>query len=161
MRRSVRILLAALILSVWSDPAVGDGHNQDELARQFTVYPIGYVRKAEGRTTIVLDEKFQDGLLGLGGLSQIYVIWWFDRNDTPEKRAILQVHPRSNPENPLTGVFATRAPVRPNLIALTLCNIVSVTDNVVEIEGIDAFDGTPVLDIKPYITELTEKNVSG
>ena len=52
--------------------------------------------------------------------------------------------------DPLTGVFATRSPVRPNLVALTLCKIVSVKENVVEVEKIDAFDDTPVIDIKPY-----------
>jgi tRNA-Thr(GGU) m(6)t(6)A37 methyltransferase TsaA len=97
-----------------------------------------------------LDKKFERGLLGLEAWSHIQVIWWFDKNDTPQKRAILQVHPRGDPKNPLTGVFACRAPVRPNLIALTLCKIVSVKDNVVEVEKIDAFEGTPVLDIKPY-----------
>ena len=56
-----------------------------------------------------------------------------------------------NREDPLTGVFATRSPVRPNLIALTLCKIVAVKDNVIQIEKTDAFDGTPVLDIKPFI----------
>jgi len=79
----------------------------------------------------------------------VQVFWWFDRNDTPQKRAILQVHPRGNPQNPLTGVFACRAPVRPNLIALSLCKIVSVKGNV-EVEKIDAFEGTPILDLKPY-----------
>jgi tRNA (Thr-GGU) A37 N-methylase len=54
-------------------------------------------------------------------------------------------------ENPLTGVFACRAPVRPNLIALSLCKIVSVKGNVIELEKIDAWDNTPVIDIKPYI----------
>jgi tRNA (adenine37-N6)-methyltransferase len=63
---------------------------------------------------------------------------------------MLQVHPRSNKNNPLTGVFACRAPVRPNLIALSLCKIVSVKGNVVEVDKIDAFEGTPVLDLKPY-----------
>ena len=151
MRRSVRSLLASLFLSVCCAPAAGKDHNQDEPAQQFTVRPVGYVRKTDSTATIVLDEKYQAGLLGLDGFSHVYVVWWFDRSDTPEKRAVLQVHPRGNPENPLTGVFATRAPIRPNLIALTLCRIVSVTDNVVEVEGIDAFDGTPVLDMKPYI----------
>jgi tRNA (Thr-GGU) A37 N-methylase len=47
-------------------------------------------------------------------------------------------------------VFATRSPVRPNLIALSLCKVISVRDNVVEVDKIDAFEGTPVLDIKPY-----------
>jgi tRNA-Thr(GGU) m(6)t(6)A37 methyltransferase TsaA len=106
------------------------------------------VRKAEGRTTIVLDKKYQPGLLRFEKLSEVWVLWWFDRNDTPEKRAILQVHPRGNPDNPLTGVFATHSPVRPNLIAMTRCKIISVKDNVIEIESIDAFPDTPVLDLK-------------
>ncbi len=116
----------------------------------FTVHPIGQVQKAKGRTLIVLDKKYQQGLLGLDGFSHVHVVWWFDKNDTPEKRAVLQVHPRGDLKNPLTGVFATRSPFRPNLIALSLCKIVSVKDNVVEVEKIDAFEGTPVLDLKPY-----------
>lgn len=118
--------------------------------RSFIMRPIGQIQNAEGRTLIVLDKAYQPGLLGLDGFSHVQVFWWFDRNDTPEKRAILQVHPRGNAKNPLTGVFATRSPLRPNLIALSLCKIVAVKENVVEIEKIDAFEGTPVLDLKPY-----------
>jgi tRNA (Thr-GGU) A37 N-methylase len=66
------------------------------------------------------------------------------------KRAILQVHPRGNLQNPLTGVFACRSPVRPNLIALSLCKIVSVRGNVVEIDKIDAAENSPILDLKPF-----------
>ncbi|MCX7885810.1 MAG: TrmO family methyltransferase, partial [Verrucomicrobiae bacterium] len=80
----------------------------------------------------------------------VQVFWWFDKNDTPQHRATLQVHPRGDKKNPPTGVFACRAPVRPNLIALSLCKIVSVKTNVVEVDKIDAFEGTPVLDLKPY-----------
>ena len=54
-------------------------------------------------------------------------------------------------QNPLTGVFACRAPVRPNLIALSVCKILSVRGNVVTLDDLDAFDGTPVLDLKPFI----------
>jgi tRNA-Thr(GGU) m(6)t(6)A37 methyltransferase TsaA len=151
MSHRVRTLLVVVVLGVGSSPAAGEDRNRDELAQQFTVHPIGSVRKGDARTTIVLDEKYRAGLLGLGDFSHLYVLWWFNRNDTPEKRAILQVHPRGDRGNPLTGVFATRAPVRPNLIALTLCKVVSVMENVIEIEGIDAFDGTPILDLKPYI----------
>jgi tRNA-Thr(GGU) m(6)t(6)A37 methyltransferase TsaA len=116
----------------------------------FTVRPIGRVEKPEGRSLIVLDKKYQPGLLGLGQWSHVQVIWWFDKNDVPQKRSILQVHPRGDKNNPLTGVFACRAPVRPNLIALSLCRIVSVNDNIIELEGIDADADTPVLDLKPY-----------
>jgi tRNA (Thr-GGU) A37 N-methylase len=76
------------------------------------------------------------------------VVYWFHLNDTPEKRAVLQVHPQGNKANPMRGVFATHSPVRPNLIAISRCKILAVKDNVVEIDSIDAFTGTPVLDLK-------------
>ena len=115
---------------------------------EYKVHPIGWVRKSEGRTYLVINEEYQDALMGVEKLDALWVLWWFDRNDTPEKRSILQVHPYGDPVNPLRGVFATRAPVRPNLIALTRCDIISVQGNVIEIEDIDAFADTPILDLK-------------
>jgi tRNA (adenine37-N6)-methyltransferase len=115
---------------------------------EFTVFPVGHVRDKDSKKSIVLDKKYVPATLGMKAGDRIWVIWWFDRNDTPEKRAILQVHPRGNPKNPLRGVFATRSPMRPNLIALTACKVTAVKENVIEVEGLDAFDGTPVLDIK-------------
>ncbi|MHB1034267.1 MAG: tRNA (N6-threonylcarbamoyladenosine(37)-N6)-methyltransferase TrmO [Pirellulales bacterium] len=141
-----RPLAVLLIFTFAAISAVGE----DAPRGQFAVYPIGRVKMSEGRTLIVLDKKYQPGLLGLERWSHVQVIWWFDKNDSPGKRSLLQVHPRGNAANPLTGVFACRAPVRPNLIALSLCRIVSVKENVVEVETIDAFEGTPVLDLKPF-----------
>jgi tRNA-Thr(GGU) m(6)t(6)A37 methyltransferase TsaA len=115
----------------------------------YQVHPIGWVRKLPGRTFIEVDRRYQPALLGVEDLSAIWVLYWFDRNDTPEQRSILQVHPRGNPDNSMRGVFATRAPVRPNLIALSRCRILSVKDNIIEIDGIDAFADSPVLDLKP------------
>ena len=127
----------------------------EELAnKSFTLHPIGQVQNKNGRIVIVLDKKYREGLLGLEKWSHLQVIWWFDKNDTPQKRAILQVHPRGDKDNPLTGVFACRAPVRPNLIALSLCKIISVKDNLIEVDKIDAFEGTPVIDLKPYAPGL-------
>ena len=120
----------------------------------YSVHPIGHVEKHNGKTTVVLKQQYVPGLLRLDDFSHVWVIWWFDRNDTPEMREILQVHPRRDNRNPLSGVFATRAPVRPNLIGLTLCRIIAVNENVIEIDTIDAFDGTPVIDLKPYIPSL-------
>ena len=116
--------------------------------QSFTVYPIGKVLKKEGRSFIVLDERYLAGLKGLQKHSYVTVVYWFDKNDTPEKRAILQVHPRADKSNPLTGVFATHSPFRPNLIATSKCDIIEIRENVIEVEDIDAFDGTPVLDLK-------------
>ena len=146
MAKSAVVIIALLFTINW--PILAD----EAISTQVPVYqvhPIGWVRKHAGKTTIVVHEIYQSALLGVEELSSIWVLYWFDRNDTPERRSILQVHPRRNPANPLRGVFATRAPVRPNLIALSRCNIVSVQGNVIEIDYIDAFPDTPVLDIKP------------
>jgi tRNA-Thr(GGU) m(6)t(6)A37 methyltransferase TsaA len=148
MKRVCVFALLIVVLGIFSAPRVWPHDAQQKAVKEFKVYPIGYVRKAEGRTTIVLDKKYQPGLLRFEKLSEVWVLWWFDRNDTPEKRSVLQVHPRGDPNNPLTGVFATHSPVRPNLIAMTRCKIISVKDNVIEIESIDAFPDTPVLDLK-------------
>ncbi len=119
--------------------------------KSFTLRPIGVVEKpAEGRPRIRIAAPFTDGLLGLENWSHVVVLYWFDRNDVTQKRAILQVHPQGNAANPLTGVFACRSPVRPNLIAFSVCKIVSVAGGVVTVEALDAFDGTPVVDLKPY-----------
>jgi tRNA-Thr(GGU) m(6)t(6)A37 methyltransferase TsaA len=123
-------------------------------AEFFNLVPIGHVEKRPGRTVVRLEARYQEGLLGLEQWSHIWVLYWFDRNDTPEKRAVLQVHPRGNADNPLTGVFATRSPMRPNLVALNLCRVLSIQGTDIEIEGTDAFDQTPVLDIKPYISAI-------
>jgi tRNA-Thr(GGU) m(6)t(6)A37 methyltransferase TsaA len=143
----IRFTIACVLAAV----VVAGNVKAEDSPTEFKLHPIGHIKKAEGQTQIVLDEKHQPGLLGVDGYSHIYMIWWFDKNDTPERRAILQVHPMGNRHNPLTGVFGTRSPVRPNLIALTLCKVISVKGNVIEIEKTDAFDGTPVLDIKPFI----------
>jgi tRNA-Thr(GGU) m(6)t(6)A37 methyltransferase TsaA len=59
-----------------------------------------------------------------------------------------------NKANPLTGVFATRSPVRPNPIALFSCKVVAIEGRLIHVESIDAFDGSPILDIKPYIPSI-------
>ncbi len=63
----------------------------------------------------------------------------------------MRLHPRGDPELPLMGVFSTRAPVRPNPIAVSVVKLLKITGNVLTVKGLDAFDGTPVLDIKPHL----------
>jgi tRNA (adenine37-N6)-methyltransferase len=150
MRHASILLWTALVGGLWLT-YTGQADDKPDALLEFRMNPIGHIEKTDERTLIVLDKKYESGLLGLDGFSHAYVLWWFDRNDTPDGRSVLQVHPRGNKKNPLTGVFATRSPRRPNLIALTLCKIVSVDGNVVEIERTDAFPGTPILDIKPFI----------
>jgi tRNA-Thr(GGU) m(6)t(6)A37 methyltransferase TsaA len=128
-----------------------DPDSPEEIKKQdqsFTVHPIGKVVKKDGRSFIVLDKQYQAGLRGLEKHAYVNVVYWFDKNDTPENRAVLEVHPRGDRSNPLTGVFATHSPFRPNLLAISKCDIIEVTENIIEIKDIDAFDGSPVLDLK-------------
>lgn len=143
------LLLMGFTLCVLASQKDFSGDKEKE--KFFKIWPIGKVKKSGGVTTIEIDPAYHKALLGLKDFSHIHVFYWFDRNDTPQKRAILQVHPRGNRRLPLTGVFATRAPVRPNLIALSTCKIISIKDCSIRIDSIDAFDNSPVIDIKPYI----------
>jgi tRNA-Thr(GGU) m(6)t(6)A37 methyltransferase TsaA len=146
LKRTFCYLLLGTLMSL---SHAGEKSSMDQ--QTFTLKPIGTVEKEGSHTTLVLNKELEPALMGLENYSHVWVLWWFDKNDTPEKRSILQVHPRGNKANPMRGVFATRSPVRPNLIAQTLCKVISVEGNVVHIDKIDAFEGTPVLDLKPYI----------
>ena len=118
---------------------------------KFTVEPVGVVRKHDGDVWLEIHAPYRDALLGLEAFSHMTVLFWFHRNDTPEKRRTLQVHPRKDAGNPLTGVFATHSPMRPNLIGMTRCRILGISGGRVDIDDIDALDETPVIDIKCYI----------
>jgi len=120
---------------------------------EYVISPIGIIKKKGEAAEIIVYDAYTDGLLGLEGFSHISVLYWFHENDTAEKRRTLQVHPRRNPENPLTGVFATHSPLRPNLVAVSLCKIVSIDGNRIRVEGIDAIDSSPVIDIKCHIPD--------
>ena len=121
------------------------------MVSEYKILPIGFIQKEKKKVWIEIDEKYTDALLGLDGFSHINVFYWFHQNDTLENRKVLQVHPRRDRKNPLTGVFATHSPRRPNLIACSLCKILSIQENTIFIDDIDALAGSPVIDIKCYI----------
>lgn len=98
---------------------------------------------------IVINPEFAEGLDGVEEFSHIVVLFWLDR--PRDKQAPLKVHPEAREDMPLVGVFATRAPVRPNPIGLTTVELLGRDGNVLLVRGLDAYNGTPVLDIKPYL----------
>jgi tRNA-Thr(GGU) m(6)t(6)A37 methyltransferase TsaA len=122
-----------------------------DMPSTFHLVPIGTIHKNEEKTWIEIERPYLPAMDGLAGFSHINVFFWFHENDHPEGRQVLKVHPRKDNANPLTGVFATHSPLRPNLIGMTLCRILAVAPPEIVIDQIDAFDGTPVLDIKCYI----------
>ncbi len=117
----------------------------------FEIAPIGFVRRTDEAVWIEIAPPFLPAMDGLEDFSHIQVLFWFDRNDHAEGRSVLKVHPCRDPENPLTGVFATHSPLRPNLIGLSLCRIETIKAERIYIDRIDALDDTPVVDIKCFI----------
>jgi tRNA-Thr(GGU) m(6)t(6)A37 methyltransferase TsaA len=126
----------------------------------FTMTPVGYVRggrvevedDAWGSVTarIELDGFTADALLALDDFSHVEVLFVFDRVD-PDGVCRGARHPRGRADWPLVGIFAQRAKDRPNRIGSTVCEVVAVVGTALEVRGLDAVDGTPVLDLKPYL----------
>jgi tRNA-Thr(GGU) m(6)t(6)A37 methyltransferase TsaA len=99
---------------------------------------------------VVVDAGLTEALEGLEDFSHIIVLYWMHRLDE-SKDMPLKVHPMGDRELPLTGRFATRAPSRPNPIGQATVALLERRGNVLKVKGLDAIDGTPVIDIKPYI----------
>lgn len=122
----------------------------------FIVNPIGRVRITQGNTLIEVDRMYCPALRELDGFSHVNVIWWFDEYDNDEARNVLEatVPYKKGPQT--VGVFATRSEFRPNPVALTAVQILNIDyeKGIIRIAFIDAHDGTPVIDLKPYTPSL-------
>jgi tRNA-Thr(GGU) m(6)t(6)A37 methyltransferase TsaA len=129
----------------------------------WAMQPIGYVRspykstreipkglgaKHEAEGALEILPEFEPGLKDIEGFSHLFVIWAFDRSDGCD----LVVTPPS--DNQPHGVFATRSPRRPNPIGLTVVQLLSREGPALRVRGIDMLEGTPILDIKPYLSNI-------
>jgi tRNA (adenine37-N6)-methyltransferase len=129
----------------------------------FTSQPIGYVRSAytdtkaipkglgakhdaEGELEIL--PEFEAGLTDVEGFSHLFVIWEFDRSEGYQLMGPTPVDGQPH------GVFATRSPRRPNPIGLTVVQVLGRSGNRVQVRGLDMLDGTPILDLKPYMSSI-------
>jgi len=100
---------------------------------------------------IEVDSSLTEALDGLGGFSHIVVLYWMHQVAAGEMP--MKVHPMGKQELPLVGIFATRSPRRPNPVGETTVRLLQRQGNILKVEGLDAIDGTPVIDIKPYVPE--------
>lgn len=128
--------------------------------------PIGYVKNdVENKkdiswgndvSTIILNEEYHGGLKGLEEFSHVTVIYYLDKAKFDRDKH-LQRRPQNRDDMPLVGIFSQRGKDRPNQIGMTSVQIVSVSDNELTVKGLDAIDGTPILDIKPYYPVYDQK----
>ena len=108
---------------------------------------------------IVLEPKYAPGLLGLKEFSHALILTHLHQAEwNPEKH--LRRRPQERSDKPLTGIFAQRARHRPNRIGVTAVEIVEVTDDTLKVRALDAVDGTPVLDIKPYVPNYDRRDAT-
>jgi tRNA-Thr(GGU) m(6)t(6)A37 methyltransferase TsaA len=128
--------------------------------RTCTLRPIGRVTKGrprqdsgqdwpDGVAEIEIDQAWVEALDGIEGFSHVWVVWWLDGYEDPP--TALRVRPGGRQEMPLKGIFATRSPRRPNPIAMTAVRLLERRQGRITVEALDAFEGTPILDIKPYL----------
>ena len=134
----------------------------------FTLKPVAYVRSAysdtsqvpkglgakhEAEGTIEFLTELEEGLTDIDGFSHLFVIWVFDRSDRVE---LIGTPPCDTTPH---GVFATRSPFRPNPIGLTVVQLLGREGRSLRVRGIDMLDGTPVLDVKPYLSSIPEERL--
>jgi tRNA-Thr(GGU) m(6)t(6)A37 methyltransferase TsaA len=133
-----------------------------EKLKEIVLKPIGWVKNGVKSTPkpehdwhgvvseIVIEPALCAGLEGLERYSHIIVLYWAHKATAPSKMA-LRVRYKGDPSRPMVGVFASRSPYRPNSICQKVARLLEVNGMVLKVKGLDALDGTPVIDIKPFI----------
>jgi len=138
-------------------------HTEEPNVENFSINPIGKINVNDDGTFVEVDKKYLAAMQALDGFSHFNIIWWFSDYDNEEMRNIFEMPQpyKNSPE--IMGVFATRSPVRPNPIALTTVQVISIDceKGTIHIADIDANDGTPVLDIKPYTPSIDRVETPG
>ncbi len=134
----------------------------------FVPQPVGFVRspyhatseipkglgaRHDAQGTLVIQPEFEAGLTDIEGFSHLIVIWEFDRS---KGSSLLATPPSDNRPH---GVFATRSPMRPNPIGLTVVELIHRDGASLHVRGVDMLDGTPILDIKPYLSSVPEERL--
>lgn len=121
------------------------------VSKALTINPIGTVRVEKGSFWLDIFPKYADGLNQLENFSHVNVLWWCHHFDNAKDRQVLQCEQPYQKAPASVGIFATRSPLRPNPIALTIVPIINIAEGgKIYLPYIDAEDGSPIIDLKPY-----------
>lgn len=115
---------------------------------------IGRVESVKGNlSTINILKMYNEGIHRLSTFSHIIILYWFHNRDNEQNRSVLKVTPKMHKGAPEIGVFTSRSPSRPNPIGLCVTELISVQDNILIVKDLDAEEGSPIVDIKPYLPQ--------
>ena len=121
------------------------------VGKALTINPIGTVRVEKGNFWLDIFPTYADGLNQLENFSHVNVLWWCHHFDNAKDRQVLQCEQPYQKAPASVGIFATRSPLRPNPIALTIVPIINIAEGgKIYLPYIDAEDGSPIIDLKPY-----------
>ncbi len=122
----------------------------------YDISPIGRIKTSDGATRIEVGKKYTPALEGLEGFSHIWVVFWCHQADTEKQRGVIHSHKPYTKGPDVLGIFATRSPIRPNPVAMTPVQVLHLdpANGTILIPFIDAEDGTPIIDIKPYTPSI-------
>lgn len=135
---------------IWTVRAIGFVHSPFSQTHEV---PRGLGAKHEEEGILEILPEFELGLQDIEGFSHLYILWLFDRSETSELVGTppCDTHPH--------GVFASRSPRRPNPIGLTVVRLLAREGNRLRVRGVDMLEGTPILDIKPYLSSLPDSEL--
>ena len=108
------------------------------------------MEKTEEQAKVRIFPEYCIGLKGIEAFSHVIILYWMHQRDNEESRQTLLVYPRKHAAKIQTGVFACRSPSRPNPIGLSIVELIKTDKCVLTLKGLDAFEGSPIIDIKPY-----------
>ena len=134
---------------IFSFRSIGTIHSPHKEISRIPIQPI-FCNDIEG--SIVLEPEYADGLKGLEGFSHIYLFYYFHES----RKVCLQLKPYLSDQE--QGIFASRAPHRPNKLGMSLVRLVSIEENILHVNDIDILNGTPLFDIKPYIQRFDSRD---
>jgi tRNA-Thr(GGU) m(6)t(6)A37 methyltransferase TsaA len=136
--------------NAWTVRAIGYVHSPFSESQQV---PRGLGAKHEEEGVLEILPEFELGLQDIDGFSHLYILWLFDRSESSELVGTppCDTHPH--------GVFASRSPRRPNLIGLTVVRLLGRDGNRLRVRGVDMLEGTPILDIKPYLSNVSDSEL--
>ncbi|MGH9400686.1 MAG: tRNA (N6-threonylcarbamoyladenosine(37)-N6)-methyltransferase TrmO [Terriglobia bacterium] len=137
-------------MQTWTMRAIGIIHSPFAEAHQV---PRGLGAKHEEVGVLEILPEFEAGLKDIEGFSHLYVVWVFDRS---HEYALVGTPPCDTQPH---GVFASRSPRRPNPIGLTVVRLLAREGNQLHVQGVDMLEGTPVLDVKPYLSSVTDSEL--
>jgi tRNA-Thr(GGU) m(6)t(6)A37 methyltransferase TsaA len=130
---------------------------------QFQVRPIGKIRICDEGMFADVDKHYIPALKELNGFSHLNIFWWFSDCDNEKSRNVLDIQSPYKNAPAVMGTFATRSPERPNPIALSTAQIIRIDDDhgIIQLAYIDANDGSPIIDLKPYTPSLDRVEIPG